>query len=126
MTQVTKKEKQTKKRRSFPIVFLSKLTRNSIFLILVICALLFVLYMIGNFQNFIDKSQLRIISVLSVTATGLCITSVIGLILELIFVFLKEKKTSSYLSILFFVFSFAAGFALITFSAVIRRISTGI
>ena len=126
MTQVTKKEKQPKKRRAFPFVFVSRLTRNSIFLILLICVLLFILYLIGNFQNFIDKSQLRILAVLSGGAVALCIMSVLGVIEEIVFIFLKEKKAGSFFSIVFFVFTFAAGFAMTAFSTVVRRIAIGV
>lgn len=126
MTQVTKKENNTKKRRSFPFVFLGRLTRNSIFLLLLICVLLFLLYLVGNYQGFIDKSQLRILTVLSVASAALCVMSVLGFIQEAVFIFFREKKFSSILSMLFFIFSFSAGFAMIAFSAVIKRISTGI
>lgn len=126
MTQVTKNENKIKKRRTFPFVFLGRLTRNSIFLLLLICVLLFALYIIGNYQGFIDRSQLRILTVLSATSVALCVMSILGFIQESIFIFLREKKSSSILSMLFFIFTFAAGFAFIAFSALIRRISTGI
>ena len=126
MTQDTKKQKETKKRRTFPFTFVGRLTRNSIFLLLLVCILLFVLYMIGNYQGFIDKSQLRILTFLSVASTFLCILSVLGFILEAVFLFFREKKSSSILSMLFYIFTFTAGFALIAFSAVIKHIATGI
>ncbi len=126
MTQDTKKQKEIKKRRTFPFIFLGRLTRNSIFLLLLICLLLFVLYMIGNFQGFIDKSQLRILTFLSITSTFLCIMSVLGFILETVFLFFREKKSSSILSMLFYLFTFTAGFALIAFAAVIKHITIGV
>lgn len=126
MTQVTKQEKRFKNRHSFAFVFLERLTRNSIFLLLLICLLLFAFYLIGNFQGFIDKSQLIILRVLSVCSVGLCIMSVTGFILETIFLFMKEKKAGLLFSMLFFIFTFVTGFAFIVFSTVIRRIATGI
>ena len=93
MTQVTTDQKEPKKKRNFPFAFLGKLVRNSVFLVLMICVLLFVLYLIGNFQSFTDKTQLRILFALSLTAAALSIMSFLALILEIVFLFMKSVKT---------------------------------
>ena len=58
MTQVTEKQKTVKKKFTYPFVFLSKLTRNSTFFLLIACVFLLLLYCIGNYQGFVDETQL--------------------------------------------------------------------
>ena len=72
----------SKKKHSFPYAILGKLTRNSIILDFLICLLLFSLYLIGNFQSFTDRTQLRILLVLSIAAAALCILSFLGIVVE--------------------------------------------
>ena len=126
MTQVTESQKTAKKKRIFPFSFLGKLVRNTVFLVLMTCIFLCVLYLVGNFQSFTDKTQLRILLVLSLCAAALCIMAFLGLILEIVFMFLKSKKRFSFLSIVFFIFYFLMGCGFIGFSTIIRRLSIGI
>lgn len=126
MTQVTESQKDTKKKRNFPFVFLGKLVRNSIFLILIICFLLCLLYLIGNFQFFTDKTQLMILSVLSVIAAILSVMSLIAIILEFVFLFMKSKKTISFFSILFYIFTTLLGCGFIMLATIIRRLAAGV
>ena len=126
MTQVTKTKKQVKNRHSFAFVFLERLTRNSIFLLFLMCMLFLLFYLIGNFQGFIDRSQLIILRVLTATSICLCIMSLIGFVLEIIFLFMKDKKSRHFLTMFFYLFTFVTGFALIIFSMVIRKIAAGI
>ena len=126
MTQVTADQKETKKKRIFPFAFLGKLVRNSVFLVLIICIILCLLYLIGNFQSFTDKTQLRILLVLSLSAAALVIMSFLGFILEIVFLFMKNRKTVSIFSILFFIFTILMGCGFISFSTIIRRLAVGI
>ena len=119
-------QKSSKKKRVFPYAILGKLTRNSIILDFLICLLFFSLYLIGNFQAFTDRAQLRILAVLSVAAAVLCILSFFGIVEEVVFVFMKSRKTPAFFSIIFFIFTFIIGAGLIGFSTVIRRIAIGI
>ena len=123
---VKEKLKIPKKKRVFPYAILGKLTRNSIILDFLICLLLFSLYLIGNFQDFTDKTQIRILVVLSITAATLCILSFFGIIVELVFVFMKSRKTSVFFSILLYIFTLITGAGLIGFATIIRRIAIGI
>ncbi len=124
--QTQENQKSSKKKRLFPYAILGKLTRNSIILDLLICLLFFSLYLIGNFQAFTDRAQLRILAVLSILAAVLCILSFFGIIEEIVFVFMKSRKTPAFFSIIFFIFTLIIGGALIGFSTVIRRIALGI
>ena len=119
-------QKISKKKRIFPYAILGKLTRNSIVLDFLICLLLFSLYLIGNFQYFTDRTQLRILLVLSITAAALCILSFLGIVVEVVFVFMKGRKSSAFFSILLYIFTLIIGGGLIGFSTVIRRIAVGI
>ncbi len=119
-------QKISKKKRIFPYAILGKLTRNSIILDFLICLLLFSLYLIGNFQYFTDRTQLRILLVLSITAAALCILSFLGIVVEVVFVFMKGRKSSAFFSILLYIFTLIIGGGLIGFSTVIRRIAVGI
>ena len=116
----------SKKKHSFPYAILGKLTRNSIILDFLICLLLFSLYLIGNFQSFTDRAQLRILAVLSILAAVLCILSFFGIVEEIVFVFMKSRKTPAFFSILLYIFTLIIGGGLIGFSTVIRRIAIGI
>ncbi|MBR4790214.1 MAG: hypothetical protein IKX70_06530 [Treponema sp.] len=117
---------QEKKKHVFPYAILGKLTRNSIILDLLICLLLFALYLIGNFQAFTDITQLRILKVLGITAAVLSVLSFLGIVQEIVFIFMKNRKTPAFFMIIFFIFSLIIGVALIGFSVVIRRIAMGI
>lgn len=119
-------QKISKKKRIFPYAILGKLTRNSIILDFLICLLLFSLYLIGNFQYFTDRTQLRILLVLSITAAALCILSFLGIVVEIVFIFMKGRKSSAFFSILLYIFTLIIGGGLIGFSTVIRRIAVGI
>ena len=116
----------SKKKHIFPYTILGKLTRNSIILDFLICLLLFSLYLIGNFQSFTDRTQLRILLVLSIAAAALCILSFLGIVVEIVFVFMKGHKTPAFFSILLYIFTLIIGGGLIGFSTVIRRIAIGI
>lgn len=116
----------SKKKLFFPYAILGKLTRNSIILDFLICLLLFSLYLIGNFQYFTDRTQLRILLVLSITAAALCILSFLGIVVEIVFIFMKGRKSSAFFSILLYIFTLIIGGGLIGFSTVIRRIAVGI
>lgn len=116
----------SKKKWFFPYAILGKLTRNSIILDFLICLLLFSLYLIGNFQYFTDRTQLRILLVLSITAAALCILSFLGIVVEIVFIFMKGRKSSAFFSILLYIFTLIIGGGLIGFSTVIRRIAVGI
>ena len=119
-------QKAAKKKHFFPYSILGKLTRNSIILDFLICLLLFSLYLIGNFQSFTDRTQLRILLVLSIAAAALCILSFLGIVVEIVFVFMKGRKTPAFFSILLYIFTLIIGGGLIGFSTVIRRIAIGI
>ncbi len=119
-------QKTSKKKRFFPYSILGKLTRNSIILDFLICILLFSLYIIGNYQAFTDRTQLRILFVLSIAAIVLCILSFLGIVVEITFVFMKSRKTPAFFSILLYIFTLIIGGGLIGFSTVIRRIAVGI
>lgn len=119
-------QKTSKKKLFFPYSILGKLTRNSIILDFLICILLFSLYIIGNYQAFTDRTQLRILFVLSIAAIVVCILSFLGIVVEVVFIFMKGRKSSAFFSILLYIFTLIIGGGLIGFSTVIRRIAVGI
>ncbi len=126
MTQDKQKQKPVKKNYKFPFVFLSRLTRNAAFVLLLICIFLFLLYMIGNYQAFEDKTQLLILSTLSFCAIVLCIMTFLSFLQEAVFLFILKKKTGTIFSMLFFLFMLVLGIFFIVFASVIRRLSLGI
>ena len=126
MTQEKAGQKNIKKNLKFPFVFLSRLARNCTFLLLFICAFLFLLYFIGNYQAFVDKTQLLILNLLSFTSIVLCIMAVLSFVLEGVFLFIQKKKAASLFTMLFFLFTLVLGIFFIAFSSVIHRISLGI
>ncbi|MBO4533370.1 MAG: hypothetical protein J5726_06690 [Treponema sp.] len=126
MTQDEQKQKNAKKKYKFPFVFLSRLTRNAAFVLFLICIFLFLLYMIGNYQSFVDQTQLLILSILSFCAIVLCIMTVLSFLQEAVFLFIQKKKTGTIFSMLFFLFMLVLGVFFIVFASVIRRLSLGI
>ena len=123
---VKENQKNSKKKLAFPYAILGKLTQNAILLDFLISLLLFSLYLIGNFQAFTDRTQLRILSVMSISATVLCILSFFGIVEEIVFFFLKNRKAPLFFSLIFCIFMLIIGFALIAFATIVRRIATGI
>lgn len=119
-------QKSSKKKRVFPYAILGKLNRNSVILVFLICLLLFALYIIGNFQAFTDRTQIRILGVLSVTAAVQCILSFFGIVIEIVFVFMKSRKTFAFFSVIFYIFTMIIGAGLIGFSTVVTKIAMGI
>ena len=95
MTQDEQKQKNAKKKYKFPFVFLSRLTRNAAFVLFLICIFLFLLYMIGNYQSFVDQTQLLILSILSFCAIVLCIMTVLSFYRRQ-FSFLYKRKRTGY------------------------------
>ena len=90
MTQEEEKQKNAKNKFKFPFVFLSRLTRNAAFVLFLICIFLFLLYLIGNFQSFVDNTQLLILSCLSFSAIVLCIMTFLSFLQEAVFIFIKK------------------------------------
>jgi len=126
MTQEEEKQKNAKNKFKFPFVFLSRLTRNAAFVLFLICIFLFLLYLIGNFQSFVDNTQLLILSCLSFSAIVLCIMTFLSFLQEAVFLFIKKKKAASIFSMLFFLFMLILGIFFNVFASVIRRLSLGL
>ena len=59
-------------------------------------------------------------------AAALSILSFLGILVEIVFVFMKSRKTPAFFSMLLYVFTMIIGLGLIGFATVIRRIAVGL
>lgn len=73
-------------------LFLLKLTSCSSFFLLFLFIGIFLLYLFGNFQNFGDENQIRILYFASVINLGLFLFCVAGFIESLILFFINKFK----------------------------------
>lgn len=126
MSQVKENQNRNKKRFTITFLFFEKLLRNIITSLFVISIFLFCLYIIGNYQSFTDKSQLLILSVLSICSIILGTMSFLGIIQNIVFMFFKNKKTTSFFTIIFYIITLIVAFAFIFYTTVINRLAKGI
>lgn len=111
---------------STPNSFLYKLTLTVISALMFFCIQLILLYILGNYQGFQDKSQQIILTVLSYTSIFVSIIT-IPVIFELILLIFTEKskiKHIIYLILMILTIIFCLLFS--TTSSIIDYLSTGI
>ena len=121
--QNTKKNDFFTESKSFLILY--KLTKSLVSVLVIFSALLFCLYLIGNFQNFLDKSLLLILNVLSVSSIICCFLAFCGFLENIFFLFTHESKGKCILSILIMLFCVCLNIFFISYSTVIRELSIG-
>lgn len=112
------------KKNIYELVY--RLTKNLVYLLLVFTILLFSIYIVGNFQNFLDKSQFLILSILSACSVFMVFLSFVGIIENVIMIFTNRNKGKCFLAIILLFITFIIGMIFIFYSTVIQEISLGV
>ena len=121
-----KKEKNSneiKKRIRTP--FLYRITQTIVLSLLIFCFFLIILYVVGNFQNFQDKSQQTILSVLLFTSILTSFLTIPIIIENIIMIFTIKQKKNRIISLIFMIFTIIFCIFCIIFCGAIELISEG-
>lgn len=118
------KFKYSKKIISNTLTYKVSLTLNLI--ITIFCITLVVLYVIGNYQNFQDRSQRIILKVLSYTSIFNIMLSFLLAIESFIKIFTENRKIKSIINTIFLIFTIIFCFFCIEISSVITYLSMGL
>ena len=94
--------------------------------ITVFCVILITLYVIGNYQNFLDKSQERILTILSFAAIFNSLFSILLAVETAIKIYTEKQKIKSILNLIALILSAIFCVFCTVFSNVISYISGGI
>lgn len=105
--------------------FLYKLTKNLIFLCLSFSIILFLLYFIGNYQNFLDKTQILILKVLSFNSILSFILCFLLIIESISLMLLKYIKTNKFYNILSYFLIILINLFFLIYSSIVIRLSEG-
>jgi len=104
----------------------NKLTKNCVWLFFLFNLLLFALYVMGNFYNFLDKTQLLILNVLFVSSIFQSILSFILFIENMIYIFFTNLRIRRVFTIIFSLISLVVGIVFIIYSSLVKELAIGI
>lgn len=121
-----KERKKNNKNINSPYKILYKLTNFFINVFFVFCIVLIILYIMGNYQNFLDKSQILLLTVLSVCSVSMTVMAIISLIENTVLIFLEKSKNNQIKNILWDIFTLIFGIIILIFSIFIKQLSLGI
>lgn len=116
--------KDSKKKHTHPFYY--KLLRTIIQCLVIFCFLLFCLYIVGNFQNFGDKSQQILLKVLSYTSMFTSLLTIPLFIENLICLFVEKKKIKTILALLTLLITVILCFAFLGASHLIVYLAEGL
>lgn len=121
-----KERKKINKNINSPYKILYKLTNFFINVFFVFCIVLIILYIMGNYQNFLDKSQILLLTVLSVCSVSMTVMAIISLIENTVLIFLEKSKNNQIKNILWDIFTLIFGIIILIFSIFVKQLSLGI
>ena len=121
-----KERKKNNKNINSPYKILYKLTNFFINVFFVFCIVLIILYIMGNYQNFLDKSQILLLTVLSVCSVSMTVMAIISLIENTVLIFLEKTKNNQIKNILWDIFTLIFGIIILIFSIFVKQLSLGI
>ena len=120
-------EKKIKEKSKLNSAFwLFRLTRTSVFIMFFFCILLFLFYLIGNYQSFMDKTQLLILTALAFASVLEVVLSFLGLIEIVFFMITNKFRINNVFSLLFMILAFITSVVFVIYSVIIKRFATGI
>ncbi|MCQ2590740.1 MAG: hypothetical protein MJ179_09985 [Treponema sp.] len=120
------KEKQLNRNKGKALILLYKLASSMVFIWFSFEVLLFLFYLIGNYQNFLDNSQLLILRILSLSAFitfVLCFCSLVTLLFLLI---LKVYNWGNLIRIIPISIALVVNILFLSYSTIITQLSEGI
>lgn len=94
--------------------------------LLISCIFTFTLYIAGNFQNFTDQSQIFLLTTLTVLSIMMLVSSLSGLISNIVFLIAKVRISHRIVSIIVFIFIIILGIIFLLFSTVLTRLASGL
>lgn len=107
-------------------IILYKLTRSLIFTSLSFEIILFVLYIMGNYQSFLDETQiliLRTLSINSVFSFVLCFCSIVELIILII---IKDYKVPNIVRVIPIFLVLIFNVIMLSYATILLRLTEGI
>lgn len=107
-------------------LILQSLTNTFMSIFLVFNILLLLLYITGNFQFFMNKTQNLILNIQLLTAISMCIMAIIGFISNIVFIIINKSIKKRMLSFFYMLFCLVFGVILIIFSSTIMNLAVGI
>lgn len=121
------KDKKIKEKPKINSSFwLFRLTRTSVFILFFFCILLFLFYLMGNYQNFMDKTQLLILTVLGIVSVLEVVLSFLGLIEIVFFMIANKFRLNNIFSLLFLIAAFIISIIFVIYAVIIKRFATGV
>lgn len=122
MAQTDNKKNQNK---TETFSFLMRLTTTIITALVIICFLMMIFYIVGNYQNFLDKSQQTILTFISYAAISALFLTIPVTLFKLISLFFEKNRLKTLLHIILCTFSFAFSIFCLSFSSIIDYLSKG-
>lgn len=113
------------KNRKISFLFVLKLTKTIILSMVVFCALLICLYIVGNYQNFQDKSQQIILNTLSYSSIGTLFLTIPVIVESIIRLFTVSKKKDAVITLILMLVSLILMIGAIGFSSFIGYLAEG-
>lgn len=108
------------------LMILYKFTKSLIFISLSFEVIMFALYLMGNYQSFLDKTQILILKTLSINAVisfALCFSSIVVLVIMII---LRDFKISNLIRIIPIFLDLIFNIIILAYSTIILRLSEGL
>lgn len=125
MKNIKDKDEKIKISKSI-LVTLTKLLNNFISILFIFSIFTFLLYLIGNYQVFLDKTQLIILKVLLITSQTSLIMSIVGIIIMLIKFLLFKFSVKKLINILYYFLPIITSTIFIIYSSLINQLYHGI
>lgn len=108
------------------ITVFHKLIKNSVWVLFVFDIIIFLFYFFGNYFNYIDTTLNFLLKTLSVSSLILSLLSLIGIIENIVYMFVDKKYFLRIISVLFMILTFCIGIVFILYSSVLLKLSFGI
>lgn len=122
---MNKTRKFQKNRKKISFTFVLKLTKTIILTLCIFCILMIILYTVGNYQDFQDKSQQIILNTLSYTSIITLFLTIPVIIESTIRLFTVKKKSESIITIILMLITILIMIGCISISSVISFLSQG-
>lgn len=110
----------------YSLLILTKLIQTFVWVFFIFNILLFLFYIIGNFQSFLDKSQIFIIRTLIISSILMCVMAFSGVIYNSIYIFYTRHKIKHLIKNIFMLFCLVIGIIFIFYCTILLNLSFGI
>lgn len=108
------------------LILLYKLASSMVLIWFFFEIILFSLYLIGNYQQFLDKTQLLILKVLSYSSFITFVLCFISLAILVLLIVTKIYKKSNFLRLFLILLSLTVNLVFLSYSTIISKLSEGI